>query len=216
MTVGRDDRSASGSGSRLDGDTGPFGYRVLDGESLGRLHRAGLSVLERTGVEVRDERALADSWHARARARRGLEGAYPRRAGRAGGRVRTPQLRVAGAGRRRVARPRRSARERALVQRHRLPVLPRSGERRAAPGRARRRRDDGGRLRSAARDRLRHVGAARGTRRSSRSSLPSSRRCSRARASRLSSRRPRPARPCRGCSRWPGSPAAATASRCWR
>jgi trimethylamine--corrinoid protein Co-methyltransferase len=41
-------------------DRGSRRYRVLDEESLDRLHRAGLAVLERTGVEVRDGRALAE------------------------------------------------------------------------------------------------------------------------------------------------------------
>jgi trimethylamine---corrinoid protein Co-methyltransferase len=54
-------RSGAGSGE------GVSGYRVLDDQSLGRLHRAGLAVLERTGVEVRDERALADLARAGAR-----------------------------------------------------------------------------------------------------------------------------------------------------
>jgi trimethylamine--corrinoid protein Co-methyltransferase len=45
----------------------PFGYRVLGGEALERLHGAGLEVLERVGVQVRDERALEDLARAGAR-----------------------------------------------------------------------------------------------------------------------------------------------------
>jgi trimethylamine--corrinoid protein Co-methyltransferase len=49
------------------GDQVPSGWRVIDEEALQRLHRAGLAVLERTGVEVRDERALAELTRAGAR-----------------------------------------------------------------------------------------------------------------------------------------------------
>jgi trimethylamine--corrinoid protein Co-methyltransferase len=39
--------------------TWPGGYGRLDAEALQRLHRGGLDILERVGVEVRDDRALA-------------------------------------------------------------------------------------------------------------------------------------------------------------
>jgi len=50
------------------------GYGVLGEEALGRLHHAGLDVLERVGVEVRDRRALDDLARAGAR----LEGSRAR------------------------------------------------------------------------------------------------------------------------------------------
>jgi trimethylamine---corrinoid protein Co-methyltransferase len=54
-------RSDARNGERV------FGYRVLDDESLERLHCAGLAVLERTGAEVRDEHAVAELTRAGAR-----------------------------------------------------------------------------------------------------------------------------------------------------
>ena len=102
----------------------PGGYGRLDAEALQRLHQGGLDVLERVGVEVRDERALAASRHGGRPCRRARGRASPR------GSSRRPSHRLPEASRCRAGpatvgpRRRRRAGERALRQRDRHAVLP--------------------------------------------------------------------------------------------